>query len=639
MASTDSFYTLICSIQNSPDRLESNLDNISSEIDFLLTDVNLPGPLCKIFPRLQKLIDITRKHGFSNQKRNKLLQILQQIEKQLKPKPEPGPSPLIQENNSNIGNDSEVMEFIELMAKSQLSQLEELEMYALNYEKSNKDMDQKSIARLLHTMKGDFGVLNLREFTQLIHQTEERFLAGELKTESLLRLKDFLVKSNHFFLERKIPIVKQQDTDHIFINYSQLDQNVQESTSQKDKTETSKSRVDIDELIRIPKSKLDQLIHSINESLISYSILKSDYNIQAISDVEFEKKIAHSNLMMKQLQNFSMSLRLQPVQDIYQKMNRIIRDLQQELEKKVVFKTEGNDTLLDKSIIEKISDPIMHMIRNAMDHGIEPPAHRKSISKPEAGLIQIHSYNRAGKIFIQIKDDGKGLNAEKILQKARDLQIIEETKTPTTEEIYQFIFHPGFSTSDEVSSISGRGVGMDVVKRHIEELNGDIQVSSEPNEGTEFTMILPMTLATLEGIQIQVNHEQFIFPTSSIVDSIQLTPEEIMINGNETQNIKYKDSVIPICFVSQLLDLSPRDQAIHPESILLIVENMLGKKMGLIVDYILAKQQVVIKSLGDWLGHIPCISGGAILQDGSVCLIADIAGLIAMYHEKFKNNK
>jgi two-component system chemotaxis sensor kinase CheA len=388
-----------------------------------------------------------------------------------------------------------------------------------------------------------------------------------------------------------------------------------------------------DESIRIPVEKLDTLIDSIGEAVIAQSMLTEDLAVKSIKSHEFHKKVSRLAIIMRRIQELSMSLRMVSIKSTFQKMARIVRDICFKNGKKIVLKTEGEDTELDKSIIENIGDPLMHMVRNSCDHGIESPQERLACGKSETGTIVLRAYHRGGGIFIEIEDDGRGLNKEAILQKAIEKGLCRKDAHLTEQEIYQFIFLPGFSTAKTITDVSGRGVGMDVVKKNITQLRGSVDIHSTPGKGTKFVIRLPLTLAIIDGLVVRASNERFIIPLLSVVECVAITKERVhgFINGHKM--LKVRDEILPIINLRTVID-SSNEQFDKLAPLGIIIEDSLGGKTVVGVDSIESQQQVVIKSLGSGLGDIEGISGGAIMSDGSVSLILDASSIVRIARKK-----
>lgn len=383
--------------------------------------------------------------------------------------------------------------------------------------------------------------------------------------------------------------------------------------------ETSSIRVSID--------KVDSLINMVGELVITQSMLgQLGENFDASRIQSLQEGLAQLEQNTRELQESVMKIRMMPISFVFSRFPRLVRDVSVSLNKRIELVMSGEHTELDKTVMEKIGDPMVHLIRNSIDHGIELPDIRKQNGKPEVGTVELNAYHQSGNIVIEIKDDGAGLNKEKILEKAISKGIVDENQNLTDEQIFDLIFQPGFSTADQVSDLSGRGVGMDVVRRNIASLNGSIEVSSETGKGSQFIIRLPLTLAILDGQLVCVGEQIFIFPLVSIVESIQQNEMELNNVGGQSDVLKLRDEYVPIVALHQVFDIHTDKKVDEDEKIIVVVESD-GEKVGVIVDELLAQQQVVIKSLEENYQKVEGISGATILGDGRVALIVDISGL------------
>jgi len=397
-------------------------------------------------------------------------------------------------------------------------------------------------------------------------------------------------------------------------------------------TKAKTTAVEVEDTIRVPVKRLDMLIDAIGEGVIAQSMVYANGAVAQLKDIALEKKIAQSMLIMRQIQEMSMSLRMVALRSTFQKMARLVRDLSKKVGKDVEFAMEGEDTELDKSVVENIGDPLIHMLRNSLDHGIESADERSASGKPQKARITIRAYHKAGNVCIEIEDDGRGLDREKIRGKAIERGLCKQSEQLSDQEVYQFIFMPGFSTAAVVTDISGRGVGMDVVQRNISALRGAIDIQSEQGKGTLFTIRLPLTLAIINGMVIRLNNERYIVPTLSILESILPEKNQIETVVGREEVLKVRGELVRLIRLEELFfgaGTGSRDK----EGIALVVEDAMGRNVALYVDEIIDQQQVVIKSLGEGVGDIPGVSGGAIMSDGTISLILDIAGIMRIAAE------
>ena len=393
-----------------------------------------------------------------------------------------------------------------------------------------------------------------------------------------------------------------------------------------------------EQTIRVDVKRLDQLMNLIGELVLAKNRLIKIYN-DVEERYEGEKFLEELNqvvssisIVTTDLQIAVMKTRMLPIGKVFNKFPRLVRDLSRELGKKVRLIIEGEDTELDKSIIEEIGDPLVHMIRNAIDHGIEPPEERKKLGKPEEGTIWLRAYNEGNMIVIEIKDDGRGMDPNKLKQKAIEKGIItpQEAENMSDKEAFMLIFRPGFSTADKVTNISGRGVGMDVVKTNIEKLNGIIEVDSVLGKGTTFKLKIPLTLAIIQALLVASQEDLFAVPLSNVIETVRIVEEDIYtIEGKSV--LKLRDEVLPLVNMADIFEI---EKVLIPEKYLYVVILGLGaSKIGLIVDRFIGQEEIVIKSLGEFLKGLPGIAGATIRGDGRVTLIVDVASLMKLAKE------
>ncbi|MBD3420482.1 MAG: chemotaxis protein CheA [Chitinivibrionales bacterium] len=393
--------------------------------------------------------------------------------------------------------------------------------------------------------------------------------------------------------------------------------------------QSSRKPKTIEETIRVPVERLDQLIDAIGEAVIAQSMIAADPHIRGARDQGLEKKVAQTNVIMRNVQELSMSLRMVSLKSTFQKMARLVRDLAKKSGKAVDFITEGEDTELDKSVVENIGDPLIHMIRNSIDHGIESDTQERTAGGKAAGArVVLRAFHKAGSIYIEIEDDGRGLNKQAILDKAVKQGLCTGDEKFSDQETFQFIFKPGFSTARKITDVSGRGVGMDVVRRNIQALRGSVEIQSERGKGTTFSIRLPLTLAIIDGMIVRLGTESYILPTLSILESLKPAVNQVETVLGRGEIIQVRDEHIKLLRLSKVFHQNNGHPANPMEGIVILVEDMLGKRVALLVDEILGQQQVVIKSLGQGIGDIPGVSGGAIMSDGNVSLILDIGSIV-----------
>ncbi len=407
--------------------------------------------------------------------------------------------------------------------------------------------------------------------------------------------------------------------------------NAVQSPEKSDKNKT-KSKQDAGS-IRVGVDKVDSLINLMGELVITQSMLSELGNDFEISKLEKLKSGLDQLLQnTKELQESVMKIRMLPISFAFNRFPRLVHDLSIKTGKEMNLIIRGEQTELDKTVMEQIGDPLVHLVRNAVDHGIESSDIRLANGKPKSGTITLDAYHQGGNIIIEISDDGGGINREAVLNKAIEKGLVDSNATLSDSQVFDLLFEPGFSTAKEISDISGRGVGMDVVKRNIQSLGGRIQVESEPGKGSKFKVNLPLTLAILDGQLVRVGTEVYIIPLITIVESLQAKPEFINKVSGDMTLYRLREDNVPVIPIYQLFDL-PADTKDVNNALLVVVEAD-GQKVGLMVDDLLAQQQVVIKSLKDNYQQVEGISGATILGDGSVAMIIDVPGMIEMAIER-----
>ena len=388
--------------------------------------------------------------------------------------------------------------------------------------------------------------------------------------------------------------------------------------------------------IRVGTDKIDALINMVGELVITQSMLSQmggEFSMDRLEDMR--EGLAQLERNTRELQESVMRIRMLPISFSFQRFPRLVHDLSQKMGKKIELKLSGEQTELDKTVMEKIGDPLVHLVRNSLDHGIEMPEDRIAAGKDEVGVIHLNAYHQGGHIIIEISDDGAGLPRDKLLDKAIKLGIASPDEDLPDEKIYDFIFHPGFSTAEKVSDISGRGVGMDVVRKNIKELGGNVELASTPGKGTTFTIRLPLTLAILDGQLVSVGNEVYIIPLVSIIESVEIDATKISSIAGSNEVYQLRDEYLPLLHLDRIFDLSRRNKRLQ-DSLMVVVEGD-GRNVGIVVDDLLTQQQVVIKSLESNYKRVEGISGATILGDGTVSLILDIAGLIHLSESSDSN--
>ena len=381
-------------------------------------------------------------------------------------------------------------------------------------------------------------------------------------------------------------------------------------------------------IVRVDTVKLDGLIDLVGELVIAQSMVVQNPELKAITSAHLSRCLGQLRGITSDLQRTAMSLRMVPIRNTFQKMSRLVRDLALQQGKEIALSLEGEDTELDRNIVEELSDPLVHMIRNSADHGIEMPEARVAAGKPAAGTITLRAFHQGGFIVIQIEDDGRGLSAAKIRKKAIERGIIKADENLDEREIFDLIFAAGFSTAEKVTDLSGRGVGMDVVRRNIEKMRGKIEISSIEGEGTTFTLYVPLTLAIIEGLLVGIGEERYVIPTLSVRESFRPLPGMVTQVQGRGEVVSVRGRLTPILRLGRHLN-TPHTALDPTQGIIVVVEAGQDSRC-LLVDQLIGKQEVVIKSLGEMFRHQTEFAGAAILGDGRVGLILDINALVKL---------
>ncbi|MGA1823970.1 MAG: chemotaxis protein CheA [bacterium] len=576
--------------------------------------------------------------------------------------------------------------------------LQQMEKDLLNWLKSPDDMEiVADLFRTTHSFKGNCGFLNFGDMEKLSQEMESLLEAAKSgasinknrATELLLKLKDVLREAvvdiseegkgsiadldNH--IEEIQDILSEQGENlqepgkpallgeilikdgavsknevasalaeqkkplgEILIDKGaatpqQVEKALQKQEAEKPK-ETSERRKVKRQDIRVDLDKLDHLINMIGELVIAENMLVNNPDLEGLELEHFGKASQHMNKIVRDLQEVAMVIRMVPVAGLFRRMIRLVHDLSKKFNKKVDFQLKGEETEIDKTVIEFISDPLVHIIRNSLDHGLESQEEREKAGKPPVGSIILSASHEEGEILITIEDDGKGLNKEKILTKAISRGLIEgDGSNLSDDKIYGLIFLPGFSTADKITDVSGRGVGMDVVKQNVEKINGKIEVKSRPGHGTKLILHIPLTMAIIEGMMVRVGNCSYILPIMSIRQNFCPTEDSITITPEGQELAKVYGNFIPIVRLHKLYGVTPDHEKLH-EGVLIIIEAR-GGTLCLFVDEILGQQQAVIKGLSKYIGAVKGISGCTILGNGEICLILDATSLI----EEFSNDR
>jgi two-component system chemotaxis sensor kinase CheA len=531
--------------------------------------------------------------------------------------------------------------------------LQHIELDALILEQNPANAEAlNSLFRSFHTLKGGSGFLNLLPMNRLAHELESLLdltRQGKLRAEGniidiILSGRDVL---RQFVTEIERQLAGTAADEPVLVSTRTLLGRIRAvqggqgeilpfipapaatpvtPSGPEPAVPTPQARQNTTGLVKVDTAKLDTLIDLVGELVIAQSLVAQDSDLRSVLGQRLARNLVHLGCITTDLQHTAMSLRMVPIRMTFQKMTRLVRDLAARAGKLVELRMSGEDTELDRNLIEEINDPLIHMIRNAVDHGIESPAQREAQGKPAQGIIHLHAGHQGGNIVIEITDDGAGLNKERLLAKGIEAGLLPRGAQPSEQEIFNLIFAPGFSTAEKVSEISGRGVGMDVVRRNISKLRGKIEIKSKPGAGSTFSIHVPLTLAIIDGLIFSVGRERFIVPTLCVRESFR--PEAGMISTvqNRGEIVSVRGQFSPLVRLYERFGLQP-DTTEPTQGIIIVVETN-HQRCGLLVDRLLGKQEVVIKGLGDVFKQSRALAGAAILGDGHVGLILDVNGLL-----------
>jgi two-component system, chemotaxis family, sensor kinase CheA len=584
------------------------------------------------------------------------------VSKPAAPKPAASPAPVPQggaaaemELTLNIASDADLLREFITESREHLDNIEQ-GVLVLEKEPANAEM-LNTVFRAFHTFKGGAGFLNLVPINRLAHILESlldlarqgKFTIASPVIELILRgrdvLKQFLdqidaqVSGNKPAAPILIPTegLKAEVAKMIeLVSSGKLSAAAATTVISPDAmaapvteaaaTAAASANGNASAMVRVDTGKLDGLLDLVGEMVIAQSLVAPNLVRLTNGDAQFSRNVAQLNRITRDLQRVSMSLRMVPIRGLFQKMARVARDISAKQNKKVNFLTSGEDTELDRSVVEELNDPLLHMIRNSMDHGIESPEKRVTAGKPEAGSLHLRAYHQGGSFVVEIEDDGAGLNRDRILAKAAERGLVAPDANLTDEEIFHFIFAAGFSTAEKVTDLSGRGVGLDVVRRNIEKLRGNVEISSTAGKGTLFKISLPLTLAIIDGLIVGVGAERYIIPTLSVRESFHPTAEMISRVQNRAELVNVRGRLIPLLRLHEIFDL-PACATDPTRGIVVVVQSGANVRC-LLVDALLHKQEVVIKSLNELMIHKnPAFAGATILGDGRVGLILDVNAL------------
>lgn len=500
----------------------------------------------------------------------------------------------------------------------------------------DKLLDDEKLYKITLTIDDDiyFRGFDHARFFQLLSQ-DGHLLESYWSFNEELNLDDFST-DKAFIKDIEIYLASSKEAKLIKENFEYLEDNEfkiealtttilepkikEQESAQEPKTQRNHRKNDAASFVRIDTNKLDELFDSVGELVIAQNFLEESEDILNIKNENVTKTINILSKITRLIQNRVMGLRMVPIQDTFDKMRRVVRDASKKVDKEIDLVIEGGDTEIDKTMIDSLSDPLIHLIRNSVDHGIEPTKNeRVALGKSEVGTVTLRAYHRGGNVAIEIIDDGKGIDRDRVLSKAIERGLVSSDDELSDAQIYSLIMQAGFSTAAQISDVSGRGVGLDVVRSSIEKLNGKIEISSTKDEGTVFTILLPLTLAIIDGMLVKCENDTYIIPTLSVLESFIPKKENVHTFKNEGEFIDLRGNMIPIVRLAKILNTQTK--TVSPtESTLVCIESEKGR-YALLIDDLIGRQQVVIKPLGYALSSIKEFSGSAIMGNGDIALI------------------
>ncbi len=554
----------------------------------------------------------------------------------------------------NMEENAELLTEFHVEAIDHLLQIESSLLVLDEHPDDRGALDQ--IFRSFHTIKGVSGFLHLTPMHVLTHEVESlldlarngklrltpTIITAILKSRDAVQvmvdqiatalekgvLPEVIVPVGHLIRTVKALILNPVDTTVVVAEPAEGASSIEKAATEPGATATQDNRGTGSGTVRVNTEKLDLMMNVVGELVIVQSQIAESARASADADSPLARNIAQLGRITKELQRNSMSLRLTPIKPTFQKMERLIRDLSNDFGKKVAFHTEGEDTEIDRTVVEEIADPLVHMVRNALDHGLEKGADRLASGKPEQGSVTLKAYNQGSCIIIELSDDGRGIDPDRILRKAIEKGVVPAGASLTRDEILQLIFAAGFSTAETVTSISGRGVGMDVVRRNIEKLRGAVEILSDLGKGTTFRIRLPLTTAIIDGLIVRVGGDRFVLPSISVQMALRPNVNCITTVHGRGEVIDHRGHIVPLRRLHCQFRIPGAIE--KPENGIIVILETHDRITALLVDELVGKQEVVVKSLGGYLANLPGVAGGAILGDGNIALILDPSSLVTL---------
>lgn len=536
--------------------------------------------------------------------------------------------------------------------------IESAEEALLKLETNPHDKESiNKVFRCFHTIKGTSSFIGLSFISEFAHHVENLLVkirdgkipftkgCADISLKSIDTIKLLLNDVERALDDSSFNIKKPKDYDYIIEKLQKPEELIkdfkEESTTQNNinESETTKNQEQLknhdeqleEKTIRVKIEKLDRLIDTIGEMSITFSMILQ--SIEESKNHDMIKKAHQLEKIVRELQELGMSMRMVPIKNMFNKMQRLARDLSRKMNKEIILKISGEDTEIDRNMINAVEEMLVHMVRNSIDHGIEPSDERIKTGKNPKGTINLRAYNADGNVVFEIEDDGRGLNKEKILKKAIEKNLIKADTQLSESEIFELIFLPGFSTAEKISDVSGRGVGMDVVKKGVESLRGKIDVKSQENKGTLFRLKFPLTMAVTDGMLVKVDGEIYVIPVNTVNILAKIEEGKIYTINTKDEVFHLRGEILPVFRMRKILSKKNQDY-----DGMFVIINDKDRKVALMVDEVIGKQQVVAKPLVG-IKNFPGILGGCILGDGKVAVIIDPQGIIKYYKESSKKEK
>ncbi len=550
---------------------------------------------------------------------------------------------------NQLAQDPELVQEFLMEAREHLSRIEALMIEIESGASSAESVH--GVFRSFHTIKGLAGFLDYEVIQAVAHEVEtllDKARTGSLiltpaRVEAVLRAGDYIgtwlgyiedsaacpQPAEHSSLVALVQSVMAETGESTGPEQGQPEQAEEQEKepleAQTERVHEVAARVEV-AAVKVATVKLEYLVDMVGELVIAQSMLRHNPDLVSVRTPRLLRDVAQLGRVTAEVQKTAMAMRMVPVGQLFRKMNRLVRDLARKSGKQAELEMIGEDVELDRTLVEELSDPLVHMIRNSMDHGLESPAERKAAGKPAAGKLRLRASHQAGQIVIEVSDDGRGLDRRRILERAISRGLLAPTANPSDQEIFHMIFQPGFSTAEKVTDVSGRGVGMDVVRKQVEKLRGRIDIESRPGKGSVFLLKLPLTLAIIEGLVVMAGGERYIVPIFAVREMFKPAAETIFTVEGKGEMAMVRQRLVPVSRLARKLGL-PETGKDATDGLMIVGESE-GREFCLLVDEMIGKQEVVIKTLGPAFSHVRGISGGAILGDGRVGLILDVGVLL-----------